>query len=76
MPDLISDYISEQKVTTAGETAALADGYVLTHGGNDRQLAAVWSRSVTFTGGSVKPTFVEQRIRDSGKIIIAIHVVM
>lgn len=41
MPDLISDYISEQKVKTAGETAALADGYVLTHGGDNRLQSGV-----------------------------------
>lgn len=39
MPDLISDYISEQKVKTAGETAALAD--VLTHGGDNRLQSGV-----------------------------------
>lgn len=65
MPDLISDYIREQKVKTAEEAA---DDYVLTHGGDNRQLAAVWSRSLTFAGGSGNPTFVEQRFRDSGKI--------
>lgn len=48
MPDLISDYISEQKIKTAGEAAALADDYALSHGGDNRQLAAVWSRNVTF----------------------------
>lgn len=35
MPEHIATYISERKVKTAAEAAALADDYVLTHGGDN-----------------------------------------
>lgn len=44
MPEHIATYISERKVKTATEAAALADDYVLTHGGDN------WHSSVQ--GGS------------------------
>lgn len=72
VPDLISIYMSEQRVKTSVE----ADDYVLSQGGDNGQLGAVRNRSVSFAGGTGRLMIVEQSICHSDKIIIAINVVM
>lgn len=69
VPDLISIYISEQKVKTAGE----ADDYVLSQGGDNGQLGAVRSRTISCAGGTVRHMIVEQRICHSDKFCHYCH---